>query len=312
MNARPLVISTGCPAGIGPEISVDAAAQCAAVGTPCVLIGDETTLAMAAELRSIPRALLRPYTGARRLPPGVYVHNPARPLPEDARDPGRPTPASGAAQLAYVAEGVRLVKHNGAAGLVTAPVSKAVVANSGARGSKSFRGHTEWLERRDGAPYSVMCFAGPRLVTSLATTHIPVRRVPQGVTRAAVRRAASELARLLRLLGTKRPTVAIASLNPHAGEDGLLGGEERRALVPGRDDARAMWRRRARFVGPIGAETAFRKAAGGEFAGVVAMYHDQATIPTKLIGFGDTVNVTMGHQRRSWDRLRYRVERCCR
>ena len=95
-------------------------------------------------------------------------------------------------------------------------------------------------------------------------------------------------------MGKKRPEIAVCSLNPHAGESELLGAEERRAILPGIRGAQRRVGRRAHFLGPIGAETAFRKAAAGVYQGVVAMYHDQATIPMKLLAFGDAVNVTMG------------------
>jgi 4-hydroxythreonine-4-phosphate dehydrogenase len=173
-------------------------------------------------------------------------------------------------------------------------VSKAAIAHSGARGAASFRGHTEWLQKLDGAAHAIMCFAAPGLVTSLVTTHLPLTRVPRALTPPSVRDAIVELANLLHLLGARRPHIAVASLNPHAGESELFGVEEARAIVPGMEKARAALRRSAQLTGPVGAETAYRKMRAGSFDGVVAMYHDQATIPMKLVAFGDAVNVTMG------------------
>jgi 4-hydroxythreonine-4-phosphate dehydrogenase len=155
-------------------------------------------------------------------------------------------------------------------------------------------GHTEWLQELDGAKTSVMCFWSERLATSLVTTHLPLAKVPRALTREGVASATFELARLLQKLGKKRPNLAIASLNPHAGESKLLGGEEARAIAPGIDHARKSLGRSATLTGPLGAETAYRKASAGGFDGVVAMYHDQATIPMKLLAFGDAVNVTAG------------------
>ncbi len=131
-------------------------------------------------------------------------------------------------------------------------------------------------------------------MTSLATTHLPLGRVPRALTKACVRDAVVELVELLTLLGQRRPLIAVSSLNPHAGESELLGLEESRAIVPGIRLAEALLGRRARLVGPVGAETAYRLARAGHYHGVVAMYHDQATIPMKLVAFGDAVNVTMG------------------
>jgi len=128
----------------------------------------------------------------------------------------------------------------------------------------------------------------------LVTTHLPIANVPKALTPEAVRDATVQLAELLLALGKKRPTIAVCSLNPHAGESELLGQEERRAIVPGIRAAERRLGRRVKLLGPLGAETAFRKAAAGVYDGVVAMYHDQATIPMKLVAFGDAVNVTMG------------------
>jgi 4-hydroxythreonine-4-phosphate dehydrogenase len=120
--------------------------------------------------------------------------------------------------------------------------------------------------------------------------------VPAAITPAAVATTTYWLARLLRSLGQERPRVAVAALNPHAGEGGLLGDEETTRIAPGIALARERLARdglAAELVGPLGAETAIRLAAGGTFAGVVTMYHDQGTIPSKLLGFGEAVNVTL-------------------
>ena len=187
----------------------------------------------------------------------------------------------------------RLVKRHRGSALATAPVSKAAIATSGARGASKFAGHTEWLQHLDHAKTSVMCFVAPKLATSLVTTHVPLAKVPGLLTANGVAESAVWLARLLAELGRKRPRVAVASLNPHAGENEMFGKEESRAIAPG--VALAQKRARgARIEGPIGAETAYRLAYAGVYDGVVAMYHDQATIPSKLLGFGEAVNVTLG------------------
>ncbi|MBL8965864.1 MAG: 4-hydroxythreonine-4-phosphate dehydrogenase PdxA, partial [Spirochaetaceae bacterium] len=143
----------------------------------------------------------------------------------------------------------------------------------------------------------VMAFWADKLVTSLVTTHLPIAKVPRAITKESVAVSAYWLARLLEAVGARRPTIAVASLNPHAGEGGLLGREEIEQIAPGIAAARKRLGTdavAASLVGPIGAETAMRRAAKGELAGVVAMYHDQATIPSKLLAFGDAVNVTLG------------------
>lgn len=295
MSARgpaPLVfISMGCPSGIGPEVAVAAAAKLE--GVRAVLVGDVGTLLQAAALVRVSERRLVPFDG--NAPPrgslGLVQAGP--PVPPGSRRPGKPGRAAGAAQLAAIEAAYRLTKKHAGSALVTGPVSKYAIATSRVPGAARFAGHTEWLERLDGAKRSVMCFVGGGLATSLVTTHVPIARVPKLLTPDAVADATVGLARLLVKVGKRSPRVAVASLNPHAGEGEMFGAEETRAIAPGIELAQRRMRA-ARITGPLGAETAFRKARAGVFDGVVAMYHDQATIPMKLVAFGDAVNVTMG------------------
>jgi 4-hydroxythreonine-4-phosphate dehydrogenase len=286
-----IVISTGCPAGIGPEISIRAAAR---LRGGCVVVGDWNTLNAAAELVKVPRSQLIEFDGGPVPKSRIAVLQAGPRLVAADRRAGKPTKRSGQAQLAYIEAAFDLVKSLQRAALVTAPVSKAVIAHSGLARASHFLGHTEWLEERDGARSSTMCFATKRFSTSLVTTHLPIAKVPRAITARAVATATCALAELLlRLNHVGTPKIAVCSLNPHAGESSLLGQEESKAILPGIEQAR----KRAKGVellGPIGAETAYRKAQAGEYQGVVAMYHDQATIPTKLIAFGEAVNVTWG------------------
>jgi 4-hydroxythreonine-4-phosphate dehydrogenase len=259
-----------------------------------VLVGDWDMLREAAQLVNVSVKRLLPFDGECPDPRAIYVHSVGPKLAPRDRKPGKPTAASGAAQLAYINEAYRLTKAAPRRALVTGPVSKAAIAHSGVPGAAHFLGHTEWLRDMDHAPLSVMCFAAGPLVTSLVTTHLPIAKVPKSLTPRGVSDSAYQLAELLLAVGKKRPKIAICSLNPHAGESELLGQEERTAIVPGIRAAAKRLGRRAELIGPVGAETAFRKAAAGAYQGVVAMYHDQATIPMKLVAFGDAVNVTMG------------------
>jgi 4-hydroxythreonine-4-phosphate dehydrogenase len=284
---------------VGPEVSVAAAAV--ETKARIALVGDLGALREAARGRGIPPDRLSPVAELseawalrdRRI--GVWQTGPA--LAERDRRPGHPTRASGAAQLAWIDEACDAVARGDADAMVTGPVSKEAIVRSGAPGAKDFLGHTEHLQRRLRSREVVMAFWSPALVTALATTHVPLARVPREVTGPAVARAAYWLVWLLRGLGTTKPRVAVASLNPHAGEGGLLGAEERTRIVPGIASAR---RRATRaglpglIEGPIPAETAFRLAGGRRWDGVVAMYHDQATIPMKLAEFGEAVNVSLG------------------
>lgn len=285
-----IVISTGCPASIGPEISLRAAQEARGVR---VLVGDQETLIEAAKLVGVPIRKLRLLTERRPRGGGIYVQHVGPTLSAEDRVPGKPSKRSGEAQLRYVEEAFALAKRSEAA-LVTAAVSKAAIATCGVRRARGFRGHTEWLEQLDGSQPVTMCFYAPRFSTSLVTTHLPLRKVSKAIDAEGVRRATRHLARMLRRAGVDRPVIAVASLNPHAGESELFGNEESKAILPGLLDARRSLYGKAKVEGPIGAETAFRRAAAGEYHGVVAMYHDQATIPMKLLSFGDAVNVTMG------------------
>jgi 4-hydroxythreonine-4-phosphate dehydrogenase len=146
-----------------------------------------------------------------------------------------------------------------------------------------------------------MAFHSARFVTALVTTHLPLREVAGAITAAAVAATTLRLVELLGSLGRARARVVVAGLNPHAGEDGLLGSEEKDIIGPGMQLARERLAAAhgqavctAVCTGPMGAESAFRRAAAGDFDGVVAMYHDQATIACKLTGFGEAVNVTLG------------------
>lgn len=295
MTAR-IALSVGCPAGVGPEVSVAAAAG--ERSAHVLLVGDAGAIEQAAKGRGLDAArivrVVEP-SAAWALPRGrIAVWQPTRDLPQRDRKPGAPTRASGTAQLAWIDAACDLVARGGADALVTGPVSKEAIVRSGAA---SFRGHTEHLQQRLGAREVVMAFWSPSLVTSLVTTHLPLARVPRAVTPSAVARATYWLAWLLANVSPKAPRVAVAGLNPHAGEGGLLGGEEKAAIVPGIVRARARLKAAhidAAIDGPIPAESAFRLALVRSWDGVTAMYHDQATIPMKLTGFGDAVNVSLG------------------
>jgi 4-hydroxythreonine-4-phosphate dehydrogenase len=150
----------------------------------------------------------------------------------------------------------------------------------------------------DKARVAIMCFAAEQLVVGLVTTHLPLSRVAKALTPQNVSDATVQLGSLLEAMGQKQPHVLVCSVNPHAGESELLGKEEKTAIVPGSVKARKQLGSRVTVTGPVGAETAIRKAFAArgrkDQPGVVAMYHDQATIPMKMVAFGDAVNVTMG------------------
>jgi len=213
---------------------------------------------------------------------------------KDSR-PGAPTPASGAAQLAWIDVACDLAARGEVDAMVTGPVSKEMVVRSRAPGSRGFAGHTEHLEARLHAREVVMAFWTPRFTTSLVTTHLPLASVPRAITPAAVARASYWLAWLLAELaspkGRSAPRIAVAALNPHAGEGGLFGREEIEIIAP----AIAALRAEGFAVeGPMPPDTMFHAEARARYDAALCMYHDQALIPLKTLAFWDGVNVTLG------------------
>lgn len=276
-----LLVPTGDPAGVGPLVSVRAAIERAA-RLRVVLFGDAARL----------EALIEREGGAvveEEAARGVSIVDTGR-VPEAVVQARAPTPEGGRLQLAALDAAVDAALAGRGRAVVTAPTSKAAVTASGA----PFVGQTEHLARRAGLADDAvtMMFLGPRLKLALATTHLAVAEVPAAITEARVERAIAHLAEALARLAPGAPgRVAVTGLNPHAGEAGLFGREEIERVAPAIERARLAG---VRVVGPLGAETALRYAASGEIDGVVCMFHDQATIASKLLDWGEAVNVTWG------------------
>ena len=169
----------------------------------------------------------------------------------------------------------------------TAPINKAAWALAGL----PWRGHTELLAELTGARRVAMMFHAERLNVVLATTHVPLAEVPRRLTRERIEEVVGLVHDELPRFGYPRPRLAVAGLNPHAGENGLLGEEEERFVRPAVEACRA---RGIAVTGPEPADTLFVRALRGAFDAVIACYHDQGLIPVKLVAFGDAVNVTLG------------------
>ena len=171
--------------------------------------------------------------------------------------------------------------------IATAPVNKLAFSRAGL----SWKGHTDLLGHLTGSPQVAMMFWSEPLKVVLATVHVPLAEVPRMLTPALLDGIIELTARELPRFGASSPTLALAGLNPHAGEDGLLGLEEQQVLGPAVERARG---RGINISGPFPGDTVFVRASRGEFDGVVACYHDQGLIPVKLLAFGRAVNVTLG------------------
>jgi 4-hydroxythreonine-4-phosphate dehydrogenase len=272
-------ISLGDPAGIGPEVVVRALAERPALNA--IVFGDRGVLGRAALSLNLP-------------PPPTERVRAVTDLGEHDVVPGRPDDISGRAQVAYLAAATEAVLRGEVAALVTAPISKEWAGKAGF----AFPGHTEYLAQMAGVDEFAMMLAGPRLRVTVATTHLPLREVPGTLSVARIASAIALTARSLHEgFGIAVPRVAVAGLNPHAGEAGRFGDEETRLVGPAITMARARLAAtgiEARLSGPHVPDAVFRQAALGEFDAVVAMYHDQGLIPIKLLHFDEAVNVTLG------------------
>lgn len=289
-----LGITLGDPAGVGAEVILKAVARPKLARVRVVAIGDLATLrATATRLRlggeivpvtedELP-ALARTPRAARTLP----VLTP-RPLVARARRPGRPTREGGRAAYRWIQTAARLAVDGTIDGIVTGPISKEWVT----RGGFPITGHTELLRELTGARDVRMMLAGRRLRVVLVTMHLPYRAVPRAIRGSQVGRTIVVADQHLRRYHhIAHPRLAVAGLNPHAGEGGLFGTEERTVIEP----AIAVARKAGISVsGPYPPDTLFVRAVAGEFDAVIAMYHDQGLIPLKLLHFYDAVNVTMG------------------
>ena len=283
---KPLAISPGDPAGVGPEITVRAVADRRDLAV--VICGDADWLAARFEARGIATHAHRsdhPYAVGE-----VGLVDCAR-WSEDLVGARGPTAAGGRAQIAGLDAAIDRVIAGEASALVTGPTSKEAVVSGGT----PFTGQTEHLAARSGLASDdvTMLFLGPRLRVGLATTHLAVRDAVDAITVPRVVRTIRHLGEALRCEGIPRPRLVVTGLNPHAGEGGLFGHEEQRVVGPACETVRAA-SFAGEIIGPMGAETAFRLAAAGEIDGVATMLHDQATIASKLLDWGEAVNVTWG------------------
>ena len=281
-------ITMGCPVAIGPEIILRQAGRYRADGpvTP-VVVGDLGVLRRCAgELAlDVPLSAWIPGTPlpSRSLAVVEVSHLPARELAW-----GRPDNATAVAMAQYIRQGVELVRQGVLHGIATCPISKAALQKAGF----AYPGHTEMLADLTGSTDFAMMMAGQRLRVTLVTIHCPLSEVPAQLTRQAVARMIGITHRSLqRDFAIATPRIAVAGLNPHAGEDGLFGREEQTAIAPAIEQMR---RDGLQVEGPIPPDTVFFKAASGLYDAVVCMYHDQGLIPFKLLHFKDGVNVTLG------------------
>ncbi len=205
--------------------------------------------------------------------------------------PGEPTPETARAAAAALEEAVTLARRGKIDAIVTGPVHKARMYEVGFR----FPGQTEFFTERCGVKNFSMCLTGRKLTVALVTAHIPLLKVPRALKQSEIVRVGLLLAKFLRSRGKTAPRIAVAGLNPHAGESGKLGREEIEIIAPAVQELQSRIEdRESKIVGPVSPDTVFNRAIEGEFDAVLCMYHDQGLIPLKLHAFHSGVNVTLG------------------
>ena len=279
----------GDPAGIGPEIILKTLLRddIYKVCRPIVL-GDIDVLRMVSKkiwsLSFNVIATPSQVTGNPGLVDVISVSN----LKRDSFIPGQPTVDGGKAMVDYIVKAVDLDKDDQVSAMVTCPINKELMHRAGYR----FDGHTELLAKLTNTKDYVMMLVGNRLRVSLVTIHCALKEVPQRLNKGLILKTIKITYRALEEdFAIKRPHVAVAGLNPHAGEAGLFGLEDKEIIRPAVEEAKDDG---LLVDGPFPPDTIFYHAINGKFDAVVAMYHDQGLIPVKLLNFSDSVNITLG------------------
>lgn len=300
---RPIVLTPGDPAGIGPEIIAKAFRDAPVAMLGCFVAGDLAVMRRGAACiaragqSSLPVAQIASAAELSAVPPRCLpVLQVVPPLsPPDLPRWGEVDAAAGAHAASTVRWAAGAALRGDVAAVVTAPLHKAALAAAGV----SFPGHTELLQA-ESARFSGqavadvpvrMMLANPELRTVLVSIHVSLRQAIEAVTRSNVLQTLHITHRSLAAVLGRAPRIAVAGLNPHAGEDGLFGTEERDVIAPAVAAAQAAG---LQASGPYAPDTVFMRARRGEFDVVVAMYHDQGLIPVKYLGVEQGVNVTLG------------------
>ncbi len=291
--ARPLALTLGDPAGIGPDITLLAwLARTHETIPPFVLIGDAAVLAERARALglTVPIGEVSDADAAAGLFPQALPAVPV--VGPGAVMAGRPDQAAVPAVKQSIERAVSLVQQGAARAVVTNPISKAVLYGAGF----AFPGHTEYLAALGSAKetplHPVMMLASPALKVVPVTIHIPLKDVPRLLTKDLILATIEITARGLgRYFGLRRPRLVVSGLNPHAGEDGSLGREEIDIIGPAIEAARA---KDLDVTGPHPADTLFHASARSTYDAAICMYHDQALVPFKTLAFEEGVNVTLG------------------
>lgn len=290
LSTRPIIgITMGDPSGVGPEIIIKALSD-SSIYEVCrpVVLGDPGALSVDIDglgQMSI-NEISRPseaVTGSGGIELLAISH-----LQRKSMIPGKPSVAGGKAMVEYIMRAVQMAQNGDLGAIVTCPINKALMHEAG----HFFEGHTQLIAHLTNTEDYVMMLAGERLRVALVTIHCALSEVSLCLNDDMIYKTVIITSQALQLdFGLLRPRLAVAALNPHAGESGLFGSEEEEIIRPAIERARSEG---CQVEGPLPADTLFHRAAAGQFDAVVAMYHDQGLIPLKLLHFSDAVNVTLG------------------
>lgn len=288
---KPIIgVTMGDPSGIGPEVCLKALSnpEIQNISSP-IIIGDYITLLRAAKYSKLVNLKINPIKDIRDADFGSEIINVLDlgnvEIPK--LKIGHLSPMCGKAAMEYVEEAIKLATSKKIAAIATAPINKEAIHKAGYK----FAGHTEILAHHTKTKEYGMMFVAPKFWLMLVTTHVALKDVAKGVTKKSVLRTIKLAHKTLTAVGKKAPRIGVAGLNPHAGEGGIFGNEEKKYIAPAIAEAKTLG---IKAYGPISPDAIFNLANAGLFDLVVAMYHDQGLIPLKLLSFNKSVNVTVG------------------
>ena len=289
-RSKPVLgITMGDPTGAGPEIIVKA------LYTPeiqrlcsAVVVGDAAVMRAAVEIVKIPAEIrVINNVGEAHFASGVIEVIDLKNVDLGSLVRGQVHPIGGKAAFAYIEEAIRLALGKEIDAIVTAPLNKEALNKAG----YAYSGHTEILAHLCGVSDVVMMLVARNLRIAHVTTHVSLRKACELVTKKRILRVLQLTNEGIQRMGVAEPRLVVAGLNPHAGEGGLFGNEEKEQILPAIEAARASG---LNVAGPLPPDTVFLRASRGEFDAVIAMYHDQGHIPIKMLAFDEGVNVTLG------------------
>lgn len=282
-----IALTMGDPCGIGPEIILKGFSKFRERPYRIIVIGDLSLLKKSAKNfnLSINFNLMKDISETDFLPGNLNILD-MKNLPPDI-PPGAANKEAGKASYEYIKKAVEMALQDKVSAVTTAPINKKSISLAGL----SYAGHTEMLARLTDTRNYAMMLTGGKIRVVLVTTHVAISEVKKYIKRKRVLKIISLTNRFLKLFGIDSPHIAVAGLNPHAGDEGIFGLEDVKEILPAVEMAK---QRGINVTGPYPADSLFVKAKKGEFDAVIVMYHDQGLIPVKMEGFGKGVNITLG------------------